>query len=166
MGGGPAQLVGDAPLLGDVLDVGDRQRHAVVLGDGDTGARPDEAAVAALVALVEQVGVDDPELEPGAVYRGRLEVVRVGDLADAAPDEVVDRALQHLGERAVGVDDRGVVEPDQRHARRRRVERLLEPPPGLLQGAPRALPLGDVDGAGRSPRRSCRAAGRGSPRRP
>ena len=43
VGGCPAQLVGDAPLLGDVLDVGDRQRDAVVLGDGDARARPDVA---------------------------------------------------------------------------------------------------------------------------
>ena len=31
----PLQPLGRAPLLGDVLDVGDRQRHALVLGDRD-----------------------------------------------------------------------------------------------------------------------------------
>ena len=66
------ELFGGAPLLGDVLDVGDRQRHAVVLGHRDPRARPDELAVAAQVALVEQVRVDDAELEPGAVCGGGL----------------------------------------------------------------------------------------------
>ena len=67
----PLQPLGRAALLGDVLDVGDRQRDALVLGDGDPRAGPDELAVAAQVALVEQVGVGDAELEPGAVGRGR-----------------------------------------------------------------------------------------------
>ena len=88
------QPLGGAPLLGDVLDVGDRQRHALVLGDRDPGAGPDVLAVAAQVALVEQVRVGDAELEPGAVGGGRPQVVGMGDLADAAPDEVVDRALR------------------------------------------------------------------------
>ena len=70
VGGRPAQLVGGAQLLGDVLDVGDRQRHALVLGHRDPGAGPDVLAVAAQVALVEQVGVDDAELEPVAVGGG------------------------------------------------------------------------------------------------
>ena len=65
-------------------------------------------------------------------------------LADAAPDELVDRAVQHLGERAVGVDDRRVVEADERHAGGRRVERLLEPAPGLLERPHALLALGDV----------------------
>ena len=145
VGRGPAQLVGDAALFGDVLDVRDRQRHAVVLGDGDACAGPHEGAVAALVALVEQVGVDDSQLEAGTVDRRRLEVVRVGDLADAASDEVVHRPLQHFGERAVGIDDRRVVETHERHARRGGVEGLLEPATGLLQGAAPALPFGEVD---------------------
>ena len=145
VGGRPAQLVGDAALFGDVLDVRDRQRHAVVLGDGDTCAGPHEGAVAALVALVEQIRVDDSQLEPGAVDGRRLEVVRVRDLADAASDEVVDRSLQHLGERAVGIDDRRVVETHEGHARRGGVERLLESATGLLQGTTPALSLGEVD---------------------
>ena len=145
VGRGPAQLLGDSPLLGDVLDVGDGERHAIVLGHCDPGARPDVGAVAALVALVEQVRVDDPELEAGPMDRRRLEIVSVGDLADAAADEVVDRPLQHLGERAIGVDDRRVVEAHERHSRRRRVERLLETAPRLLEGAPPPLPFSDVE---------------------
>ena len=46
------QLGGHA-LLGDVLDVGDRERNAVVLGDRHLGLRPDELAVTADVALLE-----------------------------------------------------------------------------------------------------------------
>ena len=80
-----------------------------------------------------------------ARYGGRgPQVLGVGDLADAAPDEVVDRAVEHVGERAVGVEDRRVVEPHERHAGRRRVERLLEAPPRLLEGADPLLALGDV----------------------
>ena len=78
----PLQPLGGPPLLGDVLDVGDGERHALVLGDGDPGAGPHELAVAAQVALVEQVGVGDAELEPGAVGGGGPQVVGVGDLAD------------------------------------------------------------------------------------
>ena len=86
-----AQLLGGAPLLGDVLDVGDRQRHAVVLGERHARARPDELAVAAQVALVEQVRVDDAELEPGALGGRGPQVVGMGELADAVPDERVER---------------------------------------------------------------------------
>ena len=43
---------------------------------------PHELAVATEVALVEQVGVGDAELEPGPVRRGGTQVLRVGDLAD------------------------------------------------------------------------------------
>ncbi len=68
----------------------------------------------------------------------------MGHLADRPPDEVVDRPVEHLGERAVGVEDRRVVEPHQRHAGRRRVERLLEPSPRLLERAHPLLALGDV----------------------
>ena len=131
----PAQLLGRAQLLGDVLDVGDRERHALVLGDRDAGARPDVLAVAAQVALVEEVRVDDAELEAGPVGGGGAQVVGVGDLADAATDEVVDRPLQHLGERTVGVDDPRVVETHERHPGGRRMERLLEAPPRLLERA-------------------------------
>ena len=143
----PAQLIGDTLLLGDVFDVRDRQRHTVVLGDRDASPGPDPAAVAAFVALVEQVGVGDPELEPGTVDGGGLEVVRMGDLPDAPPDEIVAGTLEHLGERAIGVDDRRVVETDQGHAGRCGVECLLEATAGLLEGPPAALPLGDVDEA-------------------
>ena len=94
MGRRPLQPLGGAALLGDVLDVGDRQRHALVLGDRDPGAGPDELAVAAQVALVEQVGVDDAELEPGPVGGRRPQVVGMGDLADAAADQLVDRAVR------------------------------------------------------------------------
>ena len=80
-----------------------------------------------------------------ARYGGRRpQVVGVGDLADAAADELVDRDGQHVGQRAVGVEDRRVVEAHERHAGRRRVERLLEAPPGLLEGAHALLALGDV----------------------
>ena len=113
----PLQSLGGPPLLGDVLDVGDGERHALVLGDGDPRPGPHELAVAAQVALVEQVRVGDAELEPGPVRRGRPQVLRVGDLADAAPDEVLDRAVEHVGERPVGVEDDRVVEAHERHAR-------------------------------------------------
>ena len=141
----PAQLVGDPLLLGDVLDVRDRQRDTVVLGDRDTRPGPHVGPVAALIALVEQVGVGDPELETGPMDGGRLEVVGMGDLPDAAPDEVVSGALEHLGERAIGVDDRRVVEAHQGHARGCGVECLLEAPASLLQGAAPSFPIGDVD---------------------
>ena len=140
----PLQPLGRAPLLGDVLDVGDCKCNAFVLGDGDAGARPDELAVAAQVALVEQVRVGDAQLEPGPVGRRGAQVLGVGDLADGAPDEVVDGPVEHVGERAVGVEDRRVVEADERHAGRRRVERLLEAPPRLLERAHPLLALGDV----------------------
>ena len=51
---------------------------------------------------------------------------------------------QHLGERAVGVEDRRVVEANEGHAGGRRVERLLEAPPGLLERPHALLALGDV----------------------
>ena len=140
----PLQLLSGAALLGDVLDVGDRQRHALVLGDRDAGAGPHELAVAAQVALVHEVGVGDAELEAGPVGGCSTEVLGVGDLADAAPDELVDRAGQHLGQRAVGVEDRRVVEAHEGHPRRRRVERLLEPAAGLLERPHPLLALGDV----------------------
>ena len=53
-------------------------------------------------------------------------------------------AAQHLGERLVGVDDPAVVEPDERHPRGRRVERLLEAAPGLVEGPGLLLALGHV----------------------
>ena len=147
VGGCPAQLLGDSSLFGDVFDVGDRQRHTVVLGDGDARARPHVRAVAAFVALVEQVRVGDPQLEAGAVDGRGLEVVGVGDLADAAPDEVVSGTMQHLGQRAIGVDDGRVVEAHEGHSRRGGVERLLESPARLLEGLPAAFPLGHVEKA-------------------
>ena len=51
---------------------------------------------------------------------------------------------EHVGERAVGVEDRRVVEAHEGHAGRRRVERLLEAPPRLLERPHALLALGDV----------------------
>ena len=131
-------------LLRDVLDVRDGERDTLVLGDRHPRAGPDELTVAAQVALVEQIGVGDAQLEAGAMGGGGPQVVGVRDLADRAADEVGHRPGQHVGQRAVGVDDRRVVEPHECHAGRRRVEGLLEAAPGLLQCPHPLLPLGDV----------------------
>ncbi len=87
MGGGMGELFGSDALLGHVLDVGDRQGDAFVLGDRHPRTRPDEVAVAAQVSLVEQIGVGDAQFETGAMRRRRAQVVRVGDLADADADQ-------------------------------------------------------------------------------
>ena len=120
-------------LVGDVFDVGDGQRDAVVLGHRHPGARPDELAVAAQVALIEQIRLGDAELEARPLRRRRPKVFRMGDLTDADAEQRLDRSLQHVGERLVGVDDPAVVQTDQRHAGRSGVERLLEPSARLLQ---------------------------------
>ena len=60
------------------------------------------------------------------------------------PTQLLDRPGEHVGERPVGVEDRRVVEAHEGHAGRRRVERLLEAPPRLLEGAHALLALGDV----------------------
>ncbi len=139
-----AQLLRRATLLGDVLDVGDRQHHAVVLGGRDARAGPHVLAIAAAVALVDPVRIDDAELEPRPVWLGGAHVVGMRELAERATHEIVDVATQHLGQRLVGVDDATVVEPHQRHAGRRRLERLLEATPGLVEGTRLLLPLGHV----------------------
>ena len=144
MGRRPLQQLRRSALLGDVFDVGDRQRHAVVFGDRHPGAGPDELAVGAQVALVEQVGVGDAERQASPVGLGGAEVVGVGHFTDGATDEIIDRALQHLGQRPVGVEDHRVVETHERHPCRRRVERQLEPASSLLQCPAAFLPLGHV----------------------
>ena len=144
MVGRERQLLGGALLLGDVLDVGDRQHRAVVLGERHPRAGPHELAVAAEVALIEPVRVDDAELEPGAVRHRGPDVVGVGELAERVADELVDLDAEHLGERLVGVDDPAVVDADERHAGRGRVERLLEPTPRLLERPRVLLALGQV----------------------
>ena len=138
------QLLGRPALLGDVLDVGDRQHHPVVLGGRHPGAGPDELAVAAAVALVDPERVDDAELEPGPMWLGRADVVGMGELAQRASDQLVDVAPQHLGQRLVGVDDAAVVEPHERHPGRRRLERLLEATPCLIERPALLLSLGNV----------------------
>ena len=127
------EALGRAPLVGDVLDVRDRQRHAVVLGHRHAGARPHELAVAAQVALIEQIRLGDAEFESGTLRRRRPQIVGMGDLADAETEQRVDRAAEHVGQRLVGIDDPAVVQAHERHAGRRRVERLLEAPARLLQ---------------------------------
>ncbi len=138
------QLLGGSLLLGDVLDVGDRQHRAVVLGERHPRPGPHELTVAAEVALVEPVRVDDAELEPGAVRHRGPDVVGVGELAERVADELVDLEAEHLGERLVGVDDPAIVDADERHAGRGRVERLLEPTPRLLERPRVLLALGQV----------------------
>ena len=51
---------------------------------------------------------------------------------------------EHLGQRLVGVDDPAVVEAHERHAGRRRLERLLEPTPRLVERPRLLLALGHV----------------------
>ena len=138
------QLLGRHTLLGHVLDVGDRQRHTLVLGDRHPGPRPHERAVTAQVALLQQVRVGDAQLETRPLRGRRTKVVGMRDLADADPHQRRQRSVQHVGERLVGVDDATVVEPHQRHPRRRRVERLLEPTAGLLQRHRRTSTVGHV----------------------
>ena len=86
--GGVPQLLGGAALLGDVLDVGDREHHAVVLGGRHPGAGPDELAVATPIALIDAERVDDAEFEPSSVRLRRAHVVGVGELAQACSRRV------------------------------------------------------------------------------
>ncbi len=141
VGGGVGQSLGRAPLIGDVLDVRDRQRHAVVLGHRHASARPDELAVAAEVPLIEEVRLGDAEFQSGTLRRRRPQIVWMGDLADADAEQRLDRAPEHVGQRLVGIDDPAVVQAHERHAGRRRVERLLEAPARLLQRDRTPLPI-------------------------
>ncbi|MEZ5298676.1 MAG: hypothetical protein R2697_21065 [Ilumatobacteraceae bacterium] len=95
---GIPELGGRPALLGDVLDVGDRQHLAVVLGGRHAGACPHELAVAPAVPLVDPERVDDAEFEPGAVRLGGTDVVGVREFAECAPDQLVDVVAQHVGE--------------------------------------------------------------------
>ena len=141
---GVGQPFGGAPLVGDVLDVGDRQRHTVVLGDRHPRARPDELAIAAQVALVEQVRVGDAEFEAGALGGHGPQVVGMRDLADTDAHERLERPSEHVGERLVGVDDLAVVETHERHPGGRRMERLLEAAARLLERDRTLLAVGDI----------------------
>ena len=138
------QLLRGALLLGDVLDVGDRQHRALVLGERDPRASPHELAVAAEVSLIEAVRIDDAELEPGSVRHGSPHIVGMRELAQRVPDELIDLDAEHLGERLVGVDDAAVVDPHERHPGRGGVERLLETATGLLERPRVLLALGQV----------------------
>ena len=139
-----AQLLGRSTLLGDVFDVGDRQHHPVVLGRGHPCTGPDELAVAASVALIDPERIDDPQLEPGTMRLGRTDIVGMGELAQRTSDQLVHLATQHFRQRLVGVDDATVVQAHQRHPGRRRLERLMEPAPRLVECPGLLLALGDV----------------------
>ena len=144
VGRGVGEPGGGEAGLGDVLDVGDREGDPLLLGDRHLGLRPDVLAVAAQVALLDAVAVVDAELDARPLGGGGAQVVGVGDLADRAPEQEAARVVEHVGERLVRVDDAVVGQPHQRHAGRRRVERLLEAAPGGLERAARALAVGDV----------------------
>jgi hypothetical protein len=118
--------------------------HALVLGDRHPGPGPHEVTIAAQVPLFEQVGVGDAKFQACSLCRCGTQVVGMGDLADSRTDQRRQRPTEHVGERLVGVDDAAVVESNEGHARRRRVERLLEPTPGLLERHGRASTIGDV----------------------
>ena len=61
------------------------------------------------------------------------DVIGVGELAQRPTDEIAGRSIEHVGERLVGVNDTTVIEAHERHARRRRLEGLLESVAGLIQ---------------------------------
>ncbi len=138
------ESLGCDPLVGDVLDVGDRERNALVLGHRHAGTRPHELAVTAQVALLQEIGLGDSQFEPGALCCGGTQIVGMRDLANPHPDQRIERPVEHVGQRLVGVDDPAVVEPDEGHTGRRRMERLLETPARLFEGDGAARPVGDV----------------------
>ena len=138
------ETLGCDPLFGDVLDVGDRQRDAVLLDHRHLGLGPDELAVAAQIPLLDPVAVVDAELDTRPFGGCGTQVVRVRDLAHRPTEQVAARVIEQVGERLVCVDDAVVGQPNQRHSGRRRVERLLEPPSRLLQRFRGPLPVADV----------------------
>jgi hypothetical protein len=103
--GRPPQLLGAATLLGDVLDVGDREPLAVVLEHRDRRVRPHDRSVVTHVALLDRVVVDRAGRGAHEQQVVAHPVVGVGDVADRAPDEFVASGAHHGEHRVVDVDD-------------------------------------------------------------
>ena len=70
------QAFGGDPLLGDVLDVRDREGDSVLFDHRHLRLGPDEFAVASQVALFGPVGVVDAEFDPCPLPRGGAQVRR------------------------------------------------------------------------------------------
>ena len=145
----PLQRLGSAPLVGDILDVGDGHLHPVVLCDRDASAGPHVLPVATAEALFEEVRVG--VLPADAIGSRPAQVVWMGELAYVAADEVVESLVEHLGERQVGVEDLAIAEADEGHPRRCRVERLLEAPPRLVEGPHSVLAFAHITKPKRQP---------------
>ena len=138
------EALGRNALLGDVLDVRDRQRHAVLLDHRHLSLRPHELTVAAKVPLFGPVTVVDTELDPRPLGGSRAQILGMGDLTHRPAQEVPTRVIEQVGERLVRIDDAIVGQPDQSHAGRRRMERLMEPTSSLLQRLGGPLTVADI----------------------
>ena len=122
-----AQLLLQLAALGEVLDLADEvQRPAVLVGrQRDRQQRPDHAPVGVDVALVHLVGrapagehvVDEREVG--------VEVVGVREVLERELQQLLLGVADELAQRLVDVEPLAL-EPDQRHADRRVVERGAE----------------------------------------
>jgi hypothetical protein len=152
-----AQLLLQLAALGEVLDLADEvERPAVFVGrERDRQQRPDHAPVGVDVALVHLVGraaagehvVDQREV--------RVEVVGVREVLEREPQQLLLGVADELAQRLVDVEPLAL-EPHERHADRRVVERGAE----LLRGAlERLLGIqGMVHHRGNRPRRAIAGA--------
>ena len=138
----PLELGLLAQPLADVHRVGDEVERLPVRtvhhGAGDPGVH--DAAVPVQVALLERHRLVLAVRQPGELAGVPLAVLRVGQLAERHPDQLVAGAADHRLERGVRAQVPAVVlgaEADHRHADRRVLE---GDPEVLLAGAAAARP--------------------------
>ena len=105
--------------LGDVEDLGDEvHRRTVRLAQqGHREVAPQRAAVGAVVALAEPVGVADPRERLLHELEVVGEVVGVGDVLEGHPQQGRLVVPEHRAQRVVGGQE-AAVGRDQRHAHR------------------------------------------------
>ena len=142
--GGPLHLLGGLTLLGDVLDVGDGERVALVGHDRHPRACPHGGTVAAQEPLLGAIPLGALQHRFFQQLSAAIAFLRVGDVVDVAADELVAGAAQHVDQRVVDVDERAVGDRDERHAGGGVVEREAEPFAGTLEAVCLGDPLGDV----------------------
>ena len=149
----PLQVLSGAALIGDVLDMCDRQfTTTAVAHHAHRGVRPHHLAVSAHVPLLRAVargatgsgGRQCARDHIGNRVRIRHAVVRVGDVHDGPADELIARCSQHPAQRAVDVQQGEVSGRSHRHPGGRGFECDLESRLSLFEAPALGQALPDV----------------------